>query len=265
VIGGAYPRGMEGYGFILLIAAVLVVAAVGAFFAWKFEKERREELEGLAGELGWRFDPSRDYSHDEEYACFEIFRRGHSRAAYNTLSGTIELEGRRYTARAGDFTYKVTTRSGKTTSTTTYNLSYLIMHLPWRTPDLLVRREGIFDRIAGVFGLADINFESEEFSRRFHVRSPDRKFAYDVIDPRMMEFLLASNPPVIDIERGQCCIVDGTRRWKVGEFRARLDWIREFFERWPKHLTRMLDEAHGHRTSGGQAVERTGATWTVRD
>jgi hypothetical protein len=241
---------MEGYGFILLIAAGIVAAGVVAFFAWKHEKERREALAALADELGWRFDADRDYGHDEEYACFEVFRRGHGRAAYNTLSGTIELEGRRYSAKAGDFTYKVTTRSGKKSSTTTYNLSYLIVHLPWRTPDLLIRREGLFDRIAGAFGFADINFESEEFSRRFHVRCPDRKFAYDVIEPRMMEYLLASNPPVVDIEGGRCCIVDGTRRWSPEEFRSRLAWLTEFFGRWPTHLTRTLDGVAG--TTAGQ-------------
>jgi hypothetical protein len=238
---------VEQYLFILLIAGVLVIAGVGAYLGWLHEKKRREELADLAAELGWRFDPSRDYSHDDQYSCFEVFRRGHSRCAYNTLSGTVEIAGRRYNAKAGDFTYKITRRDGKKTSTTTYTLSYLIVHMPWRTPALLIRREGLLDRIAGAFGFGDINFESSEFSRRFHVSSPDRKFAYDVIDPRMMEFLLSSNPPVIDIERGQCCIIDGTQRWRPEQFRLRLNWLSDFYGRWPEHLKRDLDDRSGQR------------------
>lgn len=240
---------MEGYLPILLFAGVAIIVAVVAYVAHLQQKKRREALANLAAELGWSFDPSRDRGHDSEYSCFEVFRRGHGRAAYNTLTGTFELDGRRYAAKAGDFTYKVTNGSGKSRSTTTYRFTYIILHLPWRTPDLLIRREGLFDKVAGAFGFGDINFESAEFSRRFHVRSPDRKFAYDVIDPRMIEFLLAGDPPVVDIEFGRCCITDGTRRWEPEEIRRRLAWLYEFYGRWPAHLKRSLDEpaaAKGH-------------------
>ena len=41
-------------------------------------------------------------------------------------------------------------------------------------------------------GLRDIEFESEEFNRAFNVKSRDPKFANDVIDARMMQWLLQS-------------------------------------------------------------------------
>ena len=142
----------------------------------------------------------------------------------------------------GDFTYKVTTHSGKSSSTRTYRFSYLIVHLPFgRVPDLLIRREGLFDKLAGAFGFDDIDFESAEFSRRFFVKSTDKRFAYDVIHPRMMEFLLAGEPPAIDIEYGRCCLSNGRRRWEPHEFKGRVDWIRRFFDHWPDHLTANLE------------------------
>ena len=49
--------------------------------------------------------------------------------------------------------------------------------------------EGLFDKLAGFVGFADINFESEEFSKRFHVKSDDKQFAYALIHPQMMEWL----------------------------------------------------------------------------
>ena len=225
---------------LLVIAGIVLVGAV-AYFSWLAEKKRREAMAALAAELGWRFDRTRDRSHDDEYAHFEIFRRGHSRAAYNTMWGELERQGRRWPAKMGDFTYKITTSTGKSTSTQTYRFSYLILHMPWsRVPDLLIRREGMFDKIAGVLGFDDIDFESAEFSRRFHVSSPDKRFAYDVIDPRMMEFLLKGDTPTVDIENRRCCISDGRRRWEPVEFRQKLAWITEFLDHWPKHVLASL-------------------------
>ncbi len=225
---------------LLVIAGIVLVGAV-AYFSWLAEKKRREAMTTLAAELGWSFDPTRDRSHDEEYAHFEIFRHGHSRAAYNTMWGELELQGRRWPAKMGDFTYKVTSHSGKSTRTHTYRFSYLILHMPWSgVPDLLIRREGMFDKIAGVMGFDDIDFESAQFSRRFHVSSPDKRFAYDVIDPRMMEFLLSGDPPTVDIENMRCCISDGRRRWEPAEFRQKLAWITEFLDHWPQHVLATL-------------------------
>lgn len=241
----------DGWMGIVVVMVVLALGAVLAYFAWMEQKKRREALAALASELGWRFDPGRDTRHDEEYAHFEIFRRGHSRAAFNTLWGDMEIEGRTYPAKMGDFTYKVTTSNGKSSSTTTYTFSYLIVHLPYRgVPDLLIRREGMFDKIAGAFGFGDINFESAEFSRKFFVRCRDKRFAYDVVHPRMMEFLLGGASPTVDIERGRCCISDGTRRWQAEEFRGRMRWLGQFFAHWPEYLTRELDARAG---AGGRA------------
>ena len=232
---------MEPVHVILVIVVVLVVAVAG-YLGYLAEKKRREALAALAARIGWRFDPAKDRFHDEEYAHFEIFRRGHSRAAYNTLSGALEIDGRPYPAKMGDFRYRITTHTGKSSSTRTYRLSYLIVHLPFgNVPDLLIRREGMFDKLAGVLGFDDIDFESARFSKRFHVKGADKRFAYDVIHPRMMEFLLAGDPPMVDIEHGRCCLTDGRRRWKPPEFEATLDWVREFFDHWPDHVTAELE------------------------
>jgi hypothetical protein len=161
--------------------------------------------------------------------------------AKNMMSGTVEVGGRSLRVRAGDFRYKVTSGSGKNRSTRTYDFSYAIFHLPFDCADLLIRTEGMFDKIAGVFGFDDIDFESEAFSRRFHVKSPDKKFAYDVCHARMMEFLLRDFPATIDIERGRLLLADGTRRWPSQTFRRNLAWVEEFLEQWPEHLLVELD------------------------
>lgn len=225
---------------ILLIVVVMVVVAVLSHAA---AKKRREELAALAQSLGFSFDPAKDSRHDDQYAQFELFRQGHSRVALNTMRGEIKVDGRRYSIKMGDFRYRVTSSNGKSSNTTTYRLSYIIASMPFDgVPGLLIRREHMLDKLASAIGFADIDFESAEFSRRYLVKSPDRRFAYDVVDPRMIEFLLDGDPPTIEIERG-CCLIHRTRRrWTSLQFRQNLGWLSAFFDRWPDHLTRSLDD-----------------------
>ena len=123
----------------------------------------------------------------------------------------------------------------------TINFSYLIVHPPWDTPPLLIRPEGFFDKIAGAFGFDDIDFESVEFSKRFYVKSTDKRFAYDVLHPRMMQFLLDERPPMLDIEDGSLCLGGEKKRWATGEFANKLDFLRKFCDLWPRHLVKDLD------------------------
>jgi hypothetical protein len=67
-------------------------------------------------------------------------------------------------------------------------------------PDLTIRRENFFLKIAEAFGYQDIKFESADFSKTFCVRSPDKKFAYDVCNAKMMEYLLANRDLSLEIE-----------------------------------------------------------------
>lgn len=223
----------------LLVVLVATVVVTLIYLGHLAARKRREALMGLARELGFRFAQERDRDHDNRYAEFEIFRRGRSRAAYNTLRGSVPIGGRAVHINMGDYRYTI--KTGK--SSTTYKFSYMILHLPFPTvPSLFVRRENILDKVAGAVGFDDIDFESAEFNKRYYVKSSDKKFAYDVIHPRMMEFFLSTESPVTDIKDGLCCLHDGTTRvWDVSEFKQRLWWARHFLESWPDYLTSALE------------------------
>ena len=226
---------------IVIILLVIVLVVVGALFGYQQQKKRREALRLLADRMGWQFRADSDHDHDDEYAQFGIFRQGHSRYAYNTLEGPVDIHGVNWPVKMGDFHYQVTSHNGKSSTTHTYRFSYALLRLPYRRiPELLIRREGMFDALKNLFGFDDIDFESAEFSRRFCVKSPDRRFAYDVIHPRMIEFLLEYEPPTIDIEAGSCLLADGKRTWTPEQFRATIDWAEHFFELWPAHVTAQL-------------------------
>lgn len=234
---------MEAVGIVLVAVVVLALVGAALYFGHKAEQERIAALRLIASERGWAFDPSSDTRHDDEYGCFSIFKQGHSRRAYNTISGDHTINGRSHRIRMGDYLYKVTTSNGKTTSTTTYRLSYLIVRLAYAgVPDMVIRPEHFFDKIGAAIGFDDIDFESAEFSRRFHVKSADKRFAYDVVTPRMMEFLMASPGRSVDLKRGMICVTGGVKRWKPEEFLPQLSWISGFVDLWPDHVVRGLEE-----------------------
>jgi hypothetical protein len=66
---------------------------------------------------------------------------------------------------------------------------------------LFIRKEGFFDKVGEFLGFYDIDFESAEFSREFCVKSPDKRWAFDVLHQRAMEFLLASPRFALDFQR----------------------------------------------------------------
>lgn len=224
---------------LFILIGVVVVGAIiaAAIYSARKERERREALAAMAARLDWSFEPGHDSSVGSLLAQFGAFQQGHSRAGYNTLRGELVIDDRPYPVLAGDYTYKITRSNGKTTTTTTYHFSYMVVQCPLPgVPDLSIRRETFFDKIAGAMGFDDIDFESAEFSRKFHVRSSDRKFAFAVVHPRMMEFLLAGSPPPIDIRQGQMCVAGVNTRWTPEQFGQQFEFVTKFFDLWPDYL-----------------------------
>lgn len=229
---------------ILAVAVGVALLIAGMIYAHKLEQKRLAALRAFAHSMGWSFDPRRDKSHDDEYAHFATFRRGQNRYAFNTMMGPLTIGGRTFGAKAGEFHYEVTRTDGKNTSTSHYTFSYLILETPFPSiPDMYVRREGIFDKLAGAMGFDDIDFESAEFSRKFHVSGKDKRFVYDVVTPAMMEFLMRSLPGVVELEQGRFLITDGTTRWKPEHYPVMTAWVSEFFGLWPRHIIKQLEEA----------------------
>jgi hypothetical protein len=235
-------RGVDSTVTVLIIIGVLVLFAVGAYYTRQQAKKRIAALHSLADRLGLQFSRGANSRHDERFAQFAIFRVGTSRTAYNTLSGTTTVGGQEQSVVMGDFRYTVESGSGKNRRRVTRRFSYVLVGVPHEgVPDVLLRKEHIFDRVTDFFGFDDIDFESVEFSRRFHVASSSKRFAWDLIDPRMMEFLMAEEAPVIDMEDGWICVAD-KKKWPADRFQEQLGFVGRFLDHWPDHVVRGIAE-----------------------
>ncbi|MBM4193701.1 MAG: hypothetical protein FJ202_04885 [Gemmatimonadetes bacterium] len=184
---------MSGLMFFAIAALVIVVAVL----AYRADKQRREALTRFAASLGFSYD--RDGGGDfVTNRLHRWFDRGHSKKTRNRIEGSRELAGLDCQVYMGDFHY--VTGSGKNQSSHAH--SYLLLTLPWRgIPNMEIRTEHLLDKLGDAMGFDDIDFESAEFSRRFMVKSADKRFAYAVIHPRMMEYLMSQDKYGFHIDR----------------------------------------------------------------
>ena len=181
----------------VIIFLVIIVIVVGIVAGVISARKRRESMSQLAAQLGMRFDPTHNRELARRYRFLDKLRSGSNRYAFNTLSGMYG----EYDVTAFDYHYETHSTNSKGHRQTHHHyFSFFMLHLPVSFPELKIAGEGFFSKVAQAFGYDDIDFESHEFSRRFCVRSQDKKFAYDVCNARMIEYLLANDDLTIEIE-----------------------------------------------------------------
>jgi hypothetical protein len=177
---------------IVIVIIILAIGVIG-FLSWQQDKKRREALRLWAQQRGWRLAPLKIKSMHRDYPALKVFQKGHSRYAKNIIKG--ELNGRPVMM----MDYRYTVGHGKNRST--HNRGVVILACDFPTVPLFIRRENPLDRVGEFFGADDIDFESSEFSRKFFVKSADKKWAYDIIHTRTMDYLMKT-PSCFTIEFG---------------------------------------------------------------
>jgi hypothetical protein len=215
----------------VFFVAVVVIAVISAIYGAIAARKRRESLLELAQRLNLNFAPEPDYGLAERFGFLKKLAQGDNRYAYNVLSGTYQNND----TLAFDYHYQVTTHDKNGSHTTHYRFSFFIHQMPVSFPDLTIRHENFFLKVAEVFGYQDIKFESAEFSKTFCVRSPDKKFAYDVCNTQMMEYLLANRDLSIEIENEVIALAFNTRL-SAGQIESNLQRLVEIRSRLPQYL-----------------------------
>ena len=187
----------ESILFILIaILVVSIVIALAVYGSWA-ARQRTLAMQQVANSLGMAFFDTQDASLDERYSFLNKLCQGSNRYAYNIISGTFQD----HPVVAFDYHYETYSRDSKGNRETDHHyFSFFILTFQQSFPELVICQESWFSPLAQFFGFDDINFESAEFSRTFHVRSPEKRFAYDICHAQMIEYLLANKDLNIEIE-----------------------------------------------------------------
>ena len=215
-----------------MIAVVGVFAVIGAILGAIGSNKRQKEIFELARRLNLDFNPGLDYDIPERFGFLKQLDQGDNRYANNVFSGTYQQND----VLAFDYHYQTYSTDSKGNRTTQHHwFSFFILTLPAVFPDLTIRRETFFTKVAEVFGYQDIKFESAEFSKTFCVRSPDKKFAYDVCNAQMMEYLLANRDLSVELENEVIALAFNSRL-AAAEFERNLQRLAEIRTRLPEYL-----------------------------
>ncbi|MDQ2624892.1 MAG: hypothetical protein M3Y20_07000 [Actinomycetota bacterium] len=220
----------------VLLGGFVVLVVLAIVFGVRQQRQRRESLAAFAASIGWRYEANAVHLASRWRGT--PFGRGSSRAVRHLLTG--EFRGR----QAAVLEYSFVTGSGDDETTSTFTVTML--SLPAALPDLQLTAEGLNGKLARALGRQDIQFESEEFNRRWRIEAAVLKTAHDIVHPRFMEYMLAGPADPLRIE--------GTDAWTWHEERldttqshARLSRLADIVDMIPRHVW----QDYGHAAPTG--------------
>jgi len=178
--GGSGGGGVSSIGPGLLFFGGVLLVALIAYLAYAMQRRRRDGFRLMATQLGLQ------YGRDDPLGLlgypFTLFTRGDGRAVENVVWGAWqEVEVITF-----DFMYYE--QNGK--YRTDYQFDCAIVPMGADSPRLVIEHENLLTSLAGALAFHDLQFESEAFNDAYHVRCEVPKFANDVLDARMMQWLL---------------------------------------------------------------------------
>jgi hypothetical protein len=182
-----------------LILTIFIALGIGSalfLLTYWLQKNRREAFRQVALRTGLTYRADSDRQLGRQYEFLNALGTGSNRYATHIFTGSIDG----LSVVAFEYHYQTESSSSNGSRTTHHYISVFSTTLPRSFPELTIRPEGIFSKIAQAVGYDDIDFESAEFSRRYCVRCRDKRLAYDVCHPLAMEFLLRFHDLDIEIE-----------------------------------------------------------------
>lgn len=211
--------------FLIFIGVFLVVIVLSILQT----QRRKQEMRAYAQSKGLQYHEGNHRDFDRRFPAFSCLQRGHGRYASNVIIGELGP----FAVCLFDYRYK--TGSGK--NETTHNFSAVMLDTGMPLQPLLIRQESFFDKVGEFLGFDDIDFESQEFSSKFFVKSPNKKWAYDILHQKAMEYLLLA--PAFTIEfQGSTIMAYRDKRFSIADFDAALTVIQDLVQLFPDYLLR---------------------------
>ena len=154
-------RNGDPFVFVIVLSAVAIFAIVSYLVRKARSKQRAEDLQQVANELGLSFSPWASDELTNQLSWCALLSRGRSKTILNLMrSSNADRE-------VAVFDYQYVTGHGKSRRTVTTTVACLRSDgAP--LPGFSLRPEGTWDKISGWFGRADIDFDTHpKFSRAF--------------------------------------------------------------------------------------------------
>ncbi|MBN1917935.1 MAG: DUF3137 domain-containing protein [Verrucomicrobia bacterium] len=217
-------------------AAILIVLVVAIVRSAGYVDPRPGELAALAQRWGFEYSPFKHDKAPEWGKPFGVFDLGEPDETAGLISGRFQGLG----VEIFDYTYYEEEKDKNGNVERDYTTTTLVaLVLPLAFPRFELAPDSGLREFLEFLGGRDIDFESNEFNKRFYVQSEDRKFAYAVIHPRMMEFLLETREAFHGISMqivGERAVLRQHGRLDAAEINRVLEFAFAFYERIPDYV-----------------------------
>jgi hypothetical protein len=255
---------------------VAVVASVVGVRRWLQHRDRRADLWALSHALGWTMT-GRTYEFDGwqfppfnssgvKTGDYKITGRYSSRDM-SVFDFTVVSDESRYARRetvrwSTDFSPLTDlialgssgagpSESQRLAAGSAYTV--VVVDVPAWFPQTVVSQERAHTRVWGALTADDIRLESEKFNRAFRVVGKDRKFAMDLLSPRVMERLLRKERSITIGVQARTFVVVQKGRQKPERIKQMIrlaDWLLDSLPRhqWDAYGSAEAAESRGEST-----------------
>lgn len=180
------PVARVQFGTEIAIVAVIGVLAIVLTLVMKSVNQKRDaEIRSFAQRIGFRYLGTDRTGLEANLVDFYPFGRGAGQRVRNRLSGrrgTIDFELFDFLFEQAGFSHDG--------DRDTMEVSVVVATAPVSLPHVTFTPETFFLRVGKAAGLQDIDFESDEFNRKYRVAAEDRRGAFDLLHPQMIDYLL---------------------------------------------------------------------------
>ena len=164
------------------IAFILIMVAV-CWYAAKSEKQRIEQCEAVADELGLAFSKEGFANEGPDLTGIKLFNRGSSRSFRNTIWGDTD------DVDLGIFDYFFNASSGSKNKIGCLQTVIYFKSDELHLPQFEMSLEGLIQKLGNSLGSSDINFSSHpEFSGKYQLGGEDETAVRQLFHPEVLEF-----------------------------------------------------------------------------
>ncbi|MBS1725118.1 MAG: hypothetical protein JST51_00240 [Armatimonadetes bacterium] len=162
---------------------------------------------------------------------FPLFQLGSSRRIRPALVGKDSQSTYWYLF---DYTYEGSPADHEDSETTTCNYSVVVGMVPMQLPTMQLRPETNMDSLGKKLGIREMEVESEEFNRRYFIKTSDEKMSLDLLHPTAIETLLRQ--PALDWQmNGPFVMLHLLGHISADDYEGLMGCLKQFLDKIPEY------------------------------
>ena len=218
---------------VVLELLLMLTGMVIRYFQHANFRKRSPLVRFWAKKRGFGYQSKGEIASLPKLKCTKYLRKGANSKAYHVVTG--KLGDVRFTMLDVEY------RSGNSSLDLYKYRTLFLIHSPIKfSSEVWIRPAHLIEDIPGALGISNIQFESKEFSDKFHVKSENKKFAWGVVHQLLMAILLDHPKTTLEYCESTICMTLGDSLVRPKYLSRFWDYGKEVWELTPEYLVEEL-------------------------